>query len=162
MAEIKCDLHFFTRAKVNGCKWLIEHLKLDRFWTVERHIFRGRFPDAGGQVALFGTCWHFLAPCFLARTGSAGTEDGRWQWAENIHFRFSDSFALAWRRSLARVLEEICKPASGLRTGTNREPRITNRSEKIVDGFWEKRRGWGVFSFQLGRVARRRRRGKLF
>ena len=29
-------------------------------------------------------------------------------------------------------MTEICKPASGLRTGTNRDPLITNRSEKIV------------------------------
>ena len=27
---------------------------------------------AGGHVALFGTFWPFLAPCFLARTGAAG------------------------------------------------------------------------------------------
>ena len=27
----------------NLCKWLIEHPKLNRFWTVERHNFRGHF-----------------------------------------------------------------------------------------------------------------------
>ena len=48
----------------NCCKWLIEHLKLDRFWTVERHIFRGHFLDAGCPVSLFVTFCPFLSPGF--------------------------------------------------------------------------------------------------
>ena len=93
----------------------------------------------------------------IIATRSSAAEDDRAR-VENFHFRFSDFFGLAWRRTLAQVLAEIFKPANNLRTGANRDLPITNRSEKIVDGFWEKRRGWGVFSFQLRWVARRMRR----
>ena len=56
----------FTRRRGNCCKWLIEHPKLDRFWTVERHIFRGHFLDAGCLVSLFVTFCPFLSP-FVTR-----------------------------------------------------------------------------------------------
>jgi len=64
---------------------LIEHPKLDRFWTVERHIFRGRFLDPGGQMSRFDPFWHLLALFGTLFSGVRGgrlgpkMEDGNWK-----------------------------------------------------------------------------------